>query len=69
VPPELHATTELRGGIVGAGDLAGCKSYNSPETFAGSPGQSEVPFDLSSLADAPPAPEDPEQNPGDAATS
>jgi putative hydrolase len=45
------------------------EDLDSPETFAGSPGQSEVPFDLSSLADAPPAPEDPEQNPGDAATS
>lgn len=33
VPPELHEAAQLRGGIVGAGDLIDCKTYRNLETF------------------------------------
>jgi uncharacterized protein (UPF0264 family) len=34
VTPDLRATAELAGGIVGAGELTGCKVYQNPGTFA-----------------------------------
>ncbi|HXG11428.1 MAG TPA: (5-formylfuran-3-yl)methyl phosphate synthase [Gemmataceae bacterium] len=34
VPSHLHEAAQLRGGIVGAGDLIGCKRYANRETFA-----------------------------------
>jgi hypothetical protein len=34
VPAELQEAARLNGGIVGAGDLVGCRSYRTPETFA-----------------------------------
>ena len=32
--PELKQAAELRGGIIGVGELAECRLYNSPATFA-----------------------------------
>ncbi|HLJ95670.1 MAG TPA: ASCH domain-containing protein [Gemmataceae bacterium] len=33
VPAELHEAAQLRGGIVGAGELTGCTPYRSLEAF------------------------------------
>lgn len=33
VPPELHGTAQLRGGILGSAFLTGCLSYRSSRTF------------------------------------
>src|SRR5262245_34152022 len=34
VPPELRDAAHLIGGIIGEGDLTGCRAYRSPATFA-----------------------------------
>jgi hypothetical protein len=34
VPPALADLVQLRGGIIGAGDLTGCIAYRSPAAFA-----------------------------------
>jgi hypothetical protein len=34
VPPALIDTVQLRGGIIGSGDLTGCIAYRSPAAFA-----------------------------------
>lgn len=33
VPPELHETAQLEGGIIGVGTLTACKVYRSAQTF------------------------------------